>query len=170
MILIGSLIFFLIEAFYQGQYDGRLRWAFGWFVFASVLIGRISIDEGREYASIYAIPLALAMLAVLSRFVEVRGPMAGLSVPINIGLIALVLWCADRLTWDCTVIDDRKDASGQGLLQTAGLNRPHRGAPEVENQAERDLQATSSREVPPRSLGGSDSASTANALMPPECG
>jgi hypothetical protein len=148
MVLIGSLVFFLIEALYQGQYDGRLRWAFGWFVFASVLIGRISIDEGREYASIYAIPLALAMLAVLSRFVEIRGPMAGLSVPINIGLIALVLWCADRLTWDCTVIDDRKDASGQGLLQTAGLDGPHHGGLETEDQAERDLLATSSRDVP----------------------
>jgi hypothetical protein len=150
MVLIGSLVFFLIESFYQGQYDGRVRWAFGWFVFAAVLIGRISIDEGREYASLYAIPLGLAMLAVLLRFVEFRGPLAGLSLPINAGLIVLVLWCADRLTWDCTVIDDRKDASGQGLLQTAGLDRARQsGADSSDRQEDQDLQATSSRDQQP---------------------
>ena len=157
MILIGSLIFFLVEAFYQGEYQGRVRWAFGCFVFASVLIGRISIDEGREHATLFAIPLALAMLVVLSRFVEFRGPLAGLSLPLNIGLIAIVLWCADRLTWDCTVIDERKDASGQGLLQTAGLDRPRRdrgameptpGEPRDDTGSE-DLDATSSRDAPP---------------------
>ncbi len=150
MVFIGSLVFFLIEAFYQGQYDGRIRWAFGWFVFASVLIGRISIDEGRQYASLYAIPLALAMLAVLSRFVAFSGPLAGLSLPINAGLVVLVLWCADRLTWDCTVIDDRKDVSGQGLLQTAGLDR-HGGSDQTvqpspsEGSMDVDTDATSSR-------------------------
>ncbi len=157
MILIGSLIFFLVEAFYQGEYQSRVRWAFGCFVFASVLIGRISIDEGREHATLFAIPLALAMLVVLSRFVEFRGPLAGLSLPLNIGLVAIVLWCADRLTWDCTVIDERKDASGQGLLQTAGLDRPRRdrgameatpGEPRNDTGSE-DLDATSSRDAPP---------------------
>jgi hypothetical protein len=153
MVFIGSLVFFLIEAFYQGHYDGRIRWAFGWFVFAAVLIGRISIDEGRQHASLYAIPLALAMLAVLSRFVAFSGPLAGLSLPINAGLILLVLWCADRLTWDCTVIDDRKDVSGQGLLQTAGLDR-HDAADQTDQPsptqdlADQDPAATSSRDTP----------------------
>ncbi len=153
MIFIGSLVFFLIEAFYQGQYDGRIRWAFGWFVFAAVLIGRISIDEGRQYASLYAIPLALAMLAVLARFVAFSGPLAGLSLPVNAGLVVLVLWCADRLTWDCTVIDDRKDLSGQGLLQTAGLDR-HNGTDQTDQQSpiqdltDQDPDATSSRDTP----------------------
>lgn len=153
MVFIGSLVFFLIEAFYQGQYDGRISWAFGWFVFAAVLIGRISIDEGRQYASLYAIPLALAMLAVLSRFVAFSGPLAGLSLPINAGLVLLVLWCADRLTWDCTVIDNRKDVSGQGLLQTAGLDR-HEGTDQrdppspIQALTDQDPDATSSRDPP----------------------
>lgn len=145
MILIGSLVFFLVEAFYQGEYQGRVRWAFGCFVFASVLIGRISIDEGREHATLFAIPLALAMLVVLSRFVEFRGAMASLSLPLNIGLVAIVLWCADKLTWDCTVIDERKDASGQGLLQTAGLE----SSKPIFAGDSSDLDATSSRDAPP---------------------
>jgi hypothetical protein len=145
MILIGSLVFFLVEAFYQGEYQGRVRWAFGCFVFASVLIGRISIDEGREHATLFAIPLALAMLVVLSRFVEFHGAMAGLSLPLNIGLVAIVLWCADKLTWDCTVIDERKDASGQGLLQTAGLE----SSQPIFAGDSSDLDATSSRDAPP---------------------
>jgi hypothetical protein len=33
-----------------------------------------------------------------------------------------VIWlCSWKLTWDCTLIDDDEDASGEGLLQAAGL-------------------------------------------------
>ena len=35
-----------------------LDYAFGLFVFAAVLIARISIEEGREYAAMFALPLA----------------------------------------------------------------------------------------------------------------
>jgi hypothetical protein len=99
--------------------------------------------------------------------------MASLSLPLNIGLVAIVLWCADKLTWDCTVIDERKDASGQGLLQTAGLESSENGTgsgsrmsgacPPAENGTgsgsrmsgacpifgEEHLDATSSRAAPP---------------------
>ena len=46
MALIGSLVFFLLELLYQGQYEARLQYVFTLFVFAAVLIGRISIEEG----------------------------------------------------------------------------------------------------------------------------
>ena len=38
MALVGSLVFFLIELFYQGQYQSRLQWVFACFVMAAVLI------------------------------------------------------------------------------------------------------------------------------------
>ena len=31
--------------------------------------------------------------------------------------MVLIWWSAHKLTWDCTVIDDSQDASGQGLWQ-----------------------------------------------------
>jgi hypothetical protein len=43
---------------------------------------------------------------------------------INLLLMCLVWWCADRLTWDSTVIDDDEDASGEGLMQRIGVDGP----------------------------------------------
>ena len=37
--------------------------------------------------------------------------------------MALTWWCAHKLTWDCTTIDDSAEASGRGLLETAGIDR-----------------------------------------------
>ncbi len=58
MALVGSLLFFLLTVFYHGQYDGRLMFIFAMFVMAIVLIARISMEEGIEYATLFAIPLA----------------------------------------------------------------------------------------------------------------
>ncbi|MCH2132060.1 MAG: hypothetical protein MK179_23215, partial [Pirellulaceae bacterium] len=57
MLLVGSLTFFLLTVFYDGLYDARLRFIFSCFVFAVVLIARISIEEGKERAVLFAIPL-----------------------------------------------------------------------------------------------------------------
>ena len=38
MALVGSLVFFLIEVLYVGEYQARLNYAFALFVFAAVLI------------------------------------------------------------------------------------------------------------------------------------
>lgn len=121
MALVGSLVFFLIEVFYAGDYAARLNYAFGLFVFAAVLIARISIEKGREYAALFALPLAGAMFLVLLTFVEYSTPFSWL---INLVLMAVVWWCADRLTWDSTVIDDDEDASGEGLMQRIGVDGP----------------------------------------------
>lgn len=152
MTLIGSLVFFLLEVFYQGQYSARLHWIFGLFVMATVLIGRISIDEGREYALFFAAPLGIVTLLAVLKFVQFSGPLAGVSTIVNIGMIALIWWCADRLTWDCTVIDEREDASGEGLLQTAGLDRRTDGESPGEADRDEDPDATSSRETKPLDL------------------
>jgi len=152
MVLIGSLVFFLLEVFYQGQFLTRLHWIFGLFVMATVLIGRISIEEGREYAALFAAPLGIVTLLAVLKFVQFSGPLAGFSTIISIGMIALIWWCADRLTWDCTVIDEREDASGEGLLQTAGLDRATDGESPGKADRAADLDATSSRETKPMGL------------------
>ena len=132
MALVGSLVYFLIEVFYAGDYEARLDYAFGLFVFAAVLIARISIEEGREYAALFALPLAGAMFLFLLRFVEHPSPFTHL---INLLLMAVVWWCADRLTWDSTVIDDDEDASGEGLMQRIGVDGPDAdGGKKADNQ------------------------------------
>src|SRR3954454_9333229 len=121
MALVGSLVYFLIDVFYAGEYEARLDYAFGLFVFAAVLIARISIEEGREYAAMFALPLGGAMFLVLLKFVEHPSPFSWL---INLLLMAVVWWCADKLTWDSTVIDDDEDASDEGLMQRIGVDGP----------------------------------------------
>ncbi|MEO8496555.1 MAG: DUF4129 domain-containing protein [Planctomycetota bacterium] len=149
MALIGSLVFFLIALFYQGQYQARLQYVFALFVFAAVLIGRISIEEGRERAMGFSLVVAIAVLLVLGKFVRFSGIFEQLSWFINIGLVTLILWCANKLTWDCTVIDEQQDASGEGLLQTVGMD----DGPASADAANPELEGTTGSvpsEEPPR--------------------
>ncbi len=118
MALVGSVAFFLLDLIYHGQWIDRLRWALGWFVLASVLISRISIEQGSEYARIYGILLALATAALIYRLVGIA--VAGWC------LLAFIWWCTSKLTWDCTLVDDWEDASGEGLLQVGGLEQTER--------------------------------------------
>ncbi len=131
MALVGSLVFFLIEVAYVGQYQWRLNYAFALFVFAAVLIARISIEMGSERAALFALPLAIAMFLFLVRFVEHP---SGFSHVINLALMTVVWWCAHRLTWDSTVIDDDEDASGEGLMQRIGVDGPERADGDKETQ------------------------------------
>ena len=119
MALVGSLVFFLIEVFYVGQYTARVNYVFALFVFATVLIGRISIETGADRAALFALPLGVAMFLVLAKFVEHASPYSHL---INIALLGIVWWSAHKLTWDCTLIDDSEDASGEGLMQRIGAD------------------------------------------------
>jgi hypothetical protein len=114
MALVGSLVFFLLEISYVGQFKGRLQWILFWFVFGSVLIARIAIEQGREYASIFSLALGGAVALVISRFVD--------SPLIALLLLGVIWWCTDRLTRDSTLIDESEDASGEGLLQRIGLD------------------------------------------------
>jgi len=125
MVLIASLVYFLLEMFYQGQYPARLHYCLTLFIIGAVLIGRISIEEGWERASIFAAAMAVAICLAMQKFVSYKGTnFEQFGWAINLGLIALTWWCAFKLTWDCTLVDDSQDASGQGLLQTAGLDSP----------------------------------------------
>jgi hypothetical protein len=108
MILVGSLVFFLVEVLYVGQYSGQLLWCLFFFVFAAVLIARISIEAGWARASLFGLPLAVAIWLALQFYVEypAESPAQDLKWAINLGLIALTWWCAHRLTWDCTFVED----------------------------------------------------------------
>ena len=135
IVLIDSLVLFLVEVFYSGGYEGRLEYVLTLFVIGAVLIGRISIEEGRERAVLFAIPLAIVTLLAICRFVEFQGPLAPFSFLINCGLIALTWWSADKLTWDCTLIDEQEEDSGEGLLETVGLDKPDHAATSTGNLA-----------------------------------
>lgn len=147
MALVGSLVFFLLGVFYQGQFPERLHWVMACFVFAAVLISRIAIEEGFERAAPFGAALAIVVGIAANEFMDFQGGWIDrFSWIINWSLIALVWWCAHRLTWDCTVIDDDQDSSGEGLLQTAGLEKPTDDEPDPVD--ERRLEGTTSRQVP----------------------
>ncbi|HJT34461.1 MAG TPA: hypothetical protein VJ783_20685, partial [Pirellulales bacterium] len=114
MLLVGSLCFFLLAIGYHGQFAPRMNWIMFWFVVAIVGIARISMEEGAERASLYGLGLCAAVGLAVAKFVD--------NPWIAWGLMALAWWCAHQLTWDCTLIDDEQDASGEGLLQIAGLD------------------------------------------------
>src|SRR5437660_12879168 len=109
MALVGSLVFFLVEVLYVGEYGARMRWILFCFVFGSVLVSRISMEtEIAERAGLYGVVLALLVWIGLQTYVAYApsGPLAGLGPFINAFLVAVTWWSAHRLTWDCTHLDD----------------------------------------------------------------
>jgi hypothetical protein len=109
MRLVGSLCFFLIEVFYQGPMGGSARWVMFWFVIAIVLVARIAIEKSSEHAGLYGLALAATVWLYLVRMSP--------SYLFSMVLLAIVWYCANKLVWDCTFIDEDEDASGRGLLQ-----------------------------------------------------
>jgi hypothetical protein len=116
MVLVGSLVFFLIEVFYRGDQSVGIRWVLFWFVVAVVAVARIGIEQGRAHAAIYGLALGCATWLYLTH--THAAPLLGLI------LLAVVWWSASQLTWDCTLIDDTQDASGHGLLTVATRTHP----------------------------------------------
>jgi uncharacterized protein DUF4129 len=127
MALVGSLVFFLVEVLYQGEYQPRLQWILFFFVFGAVLISRISMTEGiSDRAGLYALVLGGLGWYAMQRYVQYPpdAPLADYGWLVNLGLMLIIWWSAHRLTRDCTLIDDSVDASGVGLLDAAGLDAP----------------------------------------------
>ncbi len=117
MAMIASVIFFLALVVYEGQFTFRIYWVFGLFIFAAVLISRISIEEGLERAFVYGVFLGLATWFVACFFLRLPAPFAPLSFIANGLFIAAIWFCASRLTWDCTVNDSSRDVSATGLVE-----------------------------------------------------
>ena len=157
--LVGSLVFFLLEVFYQGNFQLRLHYVFALFIIGAVLISRISIEDGRERAVLFAIPLAIVTLLAINKFVKFQGDVsASFSFLINLGLIGLIWWSADKLTWDCTVIDENEEDSGEGLLEAVGLDRPGKAA------LQKEIAPSTAQQEPSPSPG--ETAEPSDALPP----
>jgi uncharacterized protein DUF4129 len=115
MLMVGSLMWFLVAVFYQGHFDGRIYWILGCFTLAIVLIARIGIEEGQERAALFGVPLAIAVGLATMKFSS--------SMYFHWVLLGVAWWAAHKLTWDCTLIDEEQDSSGQGLLQFVGFGK-----------------------------------------------
>jgi hypothetical protein len=123
--LVASLVFFLVEVLYVGEFAQRLRWILFFFVVGAVLIARISMTGGiSDRAGMYGLVLGVLVFIGMQAYVKYPEDSAAgqLSWLINLGLIAVVWWSAHRLTADCTQVDDDADVTGQGILQAAGLD------------------------------------------------
>lgn len=134
--LVGSLVFFLVEILYAGKYEGRLLWTLFFFVAGMVLVSRIAIELDARRAAVYGLVLAGVAWVALLAFIEypkdsTAAPFAGL---INLVLMAVVWWSANKLTWDCTFIDEKRRASGKGILAAAGFEQ----RPDTRGQARDD--------------------------------
>ena len=123
MLMVGSLVFFLIEVLQQGKFEGLLHYTFFFFVIATVLVARISIEQGSKKAIFYGIGLGAACFIAMMAFVEYNTALFKVLGPIiNLALMALVWWSAHKLTWDCTHLDEDAKASGRGVLAAVGLD------------------------------------------------
>jgi len=118
MLLVGSVAFFLIEVFFRGEAIGSVRWVMFWFVMAVVLVSRIAIENSTGQAAVYGLGLAVATWLYLVRIHP--------AFILGAILLAVVWWCAHKLTFDCTLIDEDEDASGGGLIQTASQTKNFR--------------------------------------------
>jgi hypothetical protein len=136
MALVGSLVFFLLEVLYAGQYSSRLQWTMFWFVFAMVLIARIAIEQNDGKAGMYALALGAAVFVSLQMFIEYPpdAPLTSVRWLVNLVLMALIWWCAHRLVWDCTYIEDADKSSGSGILDAAGLDAAQGSTEEAEEE------------------------------------
>ncbi|TVP95339.1 MAG: DUF4129 domain-containing protein [Planctomycetaceae bacterium] len=145
VLLLSSLVYFLILCVYQGGYPGRLGYIWFMFILGAVNIARLSIEQSRKYAFGYAAVLGLATFFVLGRLGVVSGPAAAFAPFVTAALIAIVWFLADRVTYDCTLIDDDEDPGDQGLLD--GLTRPPGEAfePQVVAADTADTAATADR-------------------------
>jgi hypothetical protein len=138
IVLVGSLAFFLLTVFYAGEFEGKMYWTTTCFVVAAVLISRISIVEGAERASLFGIALGAVAALAMTRFTD--HPWWAWCV------LAIIWWCASHLVWNCTLVDDEDDASGEGLLEIAGLDAAVADKPaEVTAEQSKRTPATKSK-------------------------
>ena len=144
--MIGALVFFLITVCYQGSYTQRLMWILGLYTVASVLIARIAIEQSRTLSYAYMLALAGATLLVTPQFFVVTGPMAIFSFPILIALLVIVAVLADRITFDCTSMNEQVQSSGVGILQSLGLIQSERNAAEKEKP---NLRKSDNQQIEP---------------------
>ncbi|MDB5311451.1 MAG: hypothetical protein JWO38_5653 [Gemmataceae bacterium] len=123
MLMVGSLVFFLVTVLPTGEYKERLLYTTFFFVFGAVLVARIAIQYDSARATMYGLGLGVVTFLAMSAYVEYPSGtwLKSAGWLVNIGLMGLIWWSAHKLTWDCTHVDENRDASGRGLLSAAGL-------------------------------------------------
>ncbi len=128
MVMVGTLVWFAQDLVYRGEHALRLRWTLFWFVIGMVGISRIAIERTPTYAGLFALGLGGAVALMINQFFVM--PLAGWL------LLGLIWWCTNKLVWDCTLIDEKEDASGEGLLGVAGIDET------AGNEARADVAVT----------------------------
>ena len=126
MIMVGSLMFFLLDMWYEGEYLERMRWILFWFVLGIVLITRVSMRIDSSLAKAYGIALGGAVALVATRFSGFQ--------PVLLAILGFVWWATHKLTFDCTLLDEDQDA-GVGLLKESGLEQAPPPDPDSEPAA-----------------------------------
>ena len=153
--LVGSLVFFCLEVAYRGDNPGPIRWTLFWFILAAVLVSRISIENGSTQGGIYGLALGVVTGMMMATYVDW---VVGCWV-----MLALAWWFASKLTWDCTLVEDDEDTSGEGLLEASGLEQGKDTATAASASAGTDIP------VPPRAstaVGGRPGAGRAKKADP----
>ena len=140
MLMVGSLVFFLVEVMYAGKYSGRLIYTLFFFVAGAVLVARIAIETDAGRASAYGLILGIVTYLALLTYVEYPsgGWLKSFGWLVNLGLMLLIWWSANKLTWDCTHLDEKRKGAGRGLLSAAGLDADARDETEVETKESGD--------------------------------
>src|SRR5438067_746557 len=148
MLMVGSLVFFLVTVLPTGDYKERLLYTSFFFVFGAVLVARISIQLDAARATFYGVGLAVVTFLAMSAYVDYpsRTWLKSFGWLVNLGLMGLIWWSAHKLTWDCTHIDEKKEASGRGVLAAAGLDADARQETDpLSRDAERSADAADPR-------------------------
>jgi len=124
MLMVGSLVFFLVEVLYAGKYSGRLLYTLFFFVLGAVLVARIAIETDPSRATLYGVLLGAVSYIALLTYVEYPGGgwLKSFGWLVNLGLMLLIWWSAHKLTWDCTHIDEKQKGADRGVLSAAGLD------------------------------------------------
>ena len=122
MTMVGSLVFFLVHVIYGGDYTERVLYTMFFFVIGAVLIARISIRFGRNRAMLYTVALGGAVFLAMQVYVVYpSGLLKAIGPVVNLGLMVLIWWAANKLTWDCTHLDEEREAGGRGSSAATGL-------------------------------------------------
>ena len=150
ILLMESLCAFLVLVFYRGEAIGSVRWVLFWFTMAVVLVSRIGIEQGPGVAAVYGLCLAgvtwLYLLTVHPAYI--------------LGAVMLVTlwWCAHKLTWNCTQLEEVEETSDRGLLQTAWskltTSKKNVGAPvAAAAKGKASLEPAQKKKRPPQAPG-----------------
>lgn len=118
MVMVGGLMFFLLDVWYDGPVLERMRYILFWFIFGIVLITRVSMELGGEHAKGYGVMLGGAVALVIT--------VLGGFQPFALVAMGVAWWATHKLTYDCTLLDEDQD-TGVGLLQESGLDPTAQG-------------------------------------------